>query len=225
MSKFLSDLATRFTAFRRFNYDSALSDYKSLAKGQSPETLVIACIDSRVTPESLFGAGPGEILVARNIANLVPPYEHVQKHAERHGVSAVVEFAVQNIGVKNIVVLGHSACGGIQACLNHDPAKRDTTSFVSGWVSILEEPRERVLSCTSIDSGAALERAGIQQSLENLRSFPFVCAAEDAGKLALYGAHFDIGRGLLSTLDEKTGLFSPLPLKAGLPDRRAASTG
>jgi len=221
MNRFLSDLATRFAAFRRFSYDPALSDYKSLATGQSPETLVIGCIDSRVTPESLFGAHPGEILVARNIANLVPPFEHVQKQAERHGVSAVVEFAVQNIGVKHIIVLGHSGCGGIQACLSHSNTS-GSSSFVSNWVSILDEPRRRILEYKSIDAGAALERAGIQQSLQNLRSFPFVAAAEEAGKLELTGAHFDIGRGILEILDEKSGKFSPLPLKSRTPDRRAA---
>lgn len=223
MNRFIADLAARFTAFRRFNYDPQLSDYKSLAQGQSPDTLVIACIDSRVTPESLFGASPGEILVARNIANLVPPYEVTQSADERHGVSAVVEFATLDIGVKNIIVLGHSGCGGIQACLSHDHLKRGASSFVSGWVSILEEPRKRILSCTQIDAGAALERAGIQQSLQNLRSFPFVRAAEEAGKINLYGAHFDISRGELAMLDEASGNFIPLPLQGGLPDRRAGA--
>src|SRR6187402_3680550 len=116
MSHLPENLLAGYRNFMDGRYASESQRYRALAKeGQAPETMVIACCDSRAAPEAIFDAGPGELFVVRNVANLVPPYA---PDGEFHSTSAALEFAVQSLKVTNIVVMGHGRCGGIRAALS-----------------------------------------------------------------------------------------------------------
>jgi carbonic anhydrase len=173
--------------------------------------MIVSCSDARVDPEMIFSAMPGELFVVRNVANLVPPYETSGKY---HGVSAALEFATLNLRVKHIVVMGHSGCGGVHACLESDVARQTEAEFISNWMSLLDEAREAVVSKHAGQPlplmRGLLEREGIKASIANLRSFPCVKELEGKGKLALHGAYFEIPTGTLSVLNQGTGGFMPL---------------
>lgn len=173
--------------------------------------MIVSCCDSRVEPEAIFSALPGELFVVRNVANLVPPYETSGKY---HGVSSALELAVLNLRVRHMVVIGHSSCGGIRACLDHDAARESEAHFITNWMSVLagaaDEVRRRLSGKPAGVLHAALEREGIKASRSNLRTFPFIKTLESKGQLALHGAHFDIGTGTLTVLNEATGEFIPV---------------
>lgn len=212
MSYFPDHLADRYRRFKLRHFIPHQEDYELLAShGQNPEVMVVSCCDSRVEPEAVFSAMPGELFVVRNVANLVPPYETDGKY---HGVSAALEFAVLNLRVRHIVVMGHSSCGGVRACVEHDATQQTEAEFIANWMSMLDSARDRVLA-----SGPAkplgelrreLELEGVKVSLDNLRTFPCVQQLEGKGRLALHGAYFDISSGQLSVLNEATNTFVPL---------------
>lgn len=181
--------------------------YKELAEGQKPEVLLIGCCDSRVAPEVIFNVGPGEIFTIRNVANIVPPYEEGGGY---HGTSSAIEFAVQGLKVKHIVVLGHATCGGIKAYAT-EAKPLSQGNFIGQWVSLVG-PASKTLKAQgdSVDKPGYLTRleyASIAQSLENLLSFEFVRERVEAGELHLHGAHFGIEQGELRIRDPKTGEF------------------
>jgi carbonic anhydrase len=212
MAHFPEQLADRFRRFKYRHFAPNIDHFETLAaEGQHPETMVVSCCDSRVDPETIFSAMPGELFVVRNVANLVPPYETSGKF---HGVSAALEFAALNLRVKHIVVIGHSGCGGIRACLEHDAARQSEAQFISNWMSILDEARNKVEAAgahmSPQEKRIELERQGIVTSLANLRTFPCVSILESKGRLQLHGAYFDIASGSLSVLDEGTGAFGSI---------------
>jgi carbonic anhydrase len=172
--------------------------------------MVIACSDSRVDPATIFDASPGEMFVVRNVANLVPPFELSEG---RHGVSAALEFAVTQLNVPEIVVMGHGGCSGCHAALNQGfkGAKPGEGGFISRWIDILDEGRTRVIDQHGHDqNGAALramEHEAIKVSLANLRTFPCIRAREAEGSITLHGAYFAIDDGLLHILSETNGDF------------------
>ncbi len=175
-------------------------------KGQSPETLVIACCDSRAAPEMIFGSAPGEIFVIRNVANLMPPY---LPDGEYHSTSAALEYAVQALKVKHIVVMGHGRCGGIAAALDHDIKPLSPGNFIGKWIDLLKPAAESVDAnslMTPAERQTALERISIRNSIENLKTFPCVSILHDKGSLSLHGAWFDISTGELWTMND-TGDF------------------
>jgi carbonic anhydrase len=207
----LSGFDTLLDGYRRFrkqDWARQRARWSELADGQSPATLVIACSDSRVDPSQIFDVSPGEIFVVRNVANLVPPFE---RDTSRHGVSAAVEFAVTQIPVAEIVVLGHEYCGGCKAAMTQafQGAEPGAGGFIAHWVDMLDEARETVVARLGRGDAAerALEHEAVRVSLANLRSFPFVAAAEAAGALRLRGAWFGIREGELKLLDEAGGTF------------------
>ncbi|MCQ9616375.1 carbonic anhydrase [Paenalcaligenes niemegkensis] len=184
--------------------------YEELAKsGQHPEIMVIGCGDSRVAPETIFNAGPGEIFVIRNIANLVPPCEP-DTETSFHGTSAAIEFAVNALKVKHIVVLGHASCGGISAFANKAAplSKRD---FIGKWMSQIAPVAERIgPPCADHPEWIRrLEMAVVGYSLENLPTFPAVAEAIESGNLTLHGAYFGVATGVLFIRDPLTGRFTP----------------
>ena len=189
-------------------YRSERDRYESLAdSGQKPEILVIACCDSRAAPETVFNCGPGELFVVRNVANLVPPY---RPDGEFHSTSAALEFAVQALKVKQIVVMGHGRCGGIKAAL--DPADKPLSpgDFIGKWMSLLAPVAEEIQSSTVLtpsERQTALERISIRKSIENLRTFPCVNILESKGRLTLHGAWFDISTGELWVMDSASRDF------------------
>ncbi len=199
------------TGYRNFiagRFASETGRYRELARrGQTPEIMVIACCDSRSAPETIFDAGPGELFVVRNVANLVPPY---QPTSDFHGTSAALEFAVQSLKVKHIVIMGHGRCGGIRAALSNDANPLSPGDFIGKWMSMLKPAAENVAAndlMTAVERETALERISIRFSLANLRTFPCVDILERKGKLSLHGAWFDIATGELWVMDTQTGDF------------------
>ena len=209
MIDFPESLLDGYCAFRRCRYGRERDRYRSLAEhGQTPEVMVIACCDSRSAPETVFDAAPGEIFVVRNVANLVPPCE---PDIGCHGTSAALEFAVQSLKVRHIVVLGHGRCGGIRAAL-HPPARPlSPDDFIGKWMKLIGRTADAIAAggpLTDAERQTALEHASIRRSIANLRTFPFVSVLEGRNRLGLHGAWFSIADGDLWTMDPATGGFS-----------------
>lgn len=193
--------------FRAHNYHTARRRWAQLADGQEPPVMIIACCDSRVDPATIFDTQPGQAFILRNVANLVPPFESGGGH---HGASAAIEFGVEFLGVRHIVVMGHGACGGIKAALAGADLELPDDSFIHDWISILGPARDRVLADDALhDKQHALELETVRLSLTNLRSFPFIAKKEAAAELKLHGCHFAIAEGQLFVLDENESSFFP----------------
>lgn len=208
--KELKELVKGYEEFLKNGYPEHQKAYESLAsKGQAPKIMFIGCSDSRVNPDLIFNAGPGEMFTVRNVANLVPPYE---EQGEYHGTSAALEFAVTELKVEHIVIMGHAQCGGIQACIHgakHGPVG---SAFIDSWVSIAKSAAERVLARLGADGDVEkiqreTEFEAIKQSIDNLLTFPFVREAIDSGQLKIHGAHFDIATAHIYALDSETDQF------------------
>jgi carbonic anhydrase len=189
--------------------------------GQNPEIMLIGCCDSRVSPEVIFDARPGEMFVVRNVANLVPPFS---PDGELHGTSAALEYAVQALKVKHVVVMGHARCGGIRAFADDDQQPLSSGDFIGKWIKLLS-PAAEATGGRGIaeDLPTYVERlafAGVEQSLANLRTFPCVQILEGKGRLTLHGAYFDVATGTLMIRDNATGRFMPavgrMPRKVGM---------
>jgi carbonic anhydrase len=192
-----------YRSFRAGRLTTEQSRYSDLAeRGQSPETMVVGCCDSRVAPEVIFDVGPGELFVVRNVANLVPPYAPDSSY---HGVSAAVEYAVTVLKVRNIVVLGHAHCGGIQAFADNAPGG----DFIGRWISLIAPAAKEVRSREESPGSylTRLEQASLMKSIENLLTFPYVRNACERGELALHGAYFNVASGELDVLDRESGRF------------------
>jgi carbonic anhydrase len=207
----LTDLIEGYRRFRKGGWQRERERWSELAEGQSPKVMVIACSDSRVDPAQIFDCKPGEIFVVRNVANLAPPYETTPG---RHGVSAALEFAVTQLEVEEIIVLGHGSCGGCAAALTgqFDHASDGGGHFIAEWVELLRPARDAVRSRHRTNTPEAIlemELEAVRVSLANLRTFPWIAERESAGKLSLHGAHFAIAEGRLYVLDEAETVFRP----------------
>jgi carbonic anhydrase len=208
---FPARLAEGYRAFRANRLPTEQSRLRELAdRGQNPEIMVIGCCDSRVSPEVIFDAGPGELFVTRNVANLVPPYT---PDGAQRAVSAALEFAVQALRVKHIVVLGHARCGGIKAYAEQaDPLSPG--DFIGRWMALIEPAAREVGPPKTGESTDAflqrLEQASIKHTIKNLMTFPCVNILAERGRLSLHGAYFGVATGKLSVLDGATGQFRPL---------------
>ena len=207
-------LTKGYRAFLEGRFVVERGRYQTLAGlGQAPSIMVIGCVDSRVSPEVIFDAAPGEILVARNVANLVPRYESPTEEdpSHQHGTSAALEFAVRALKVRDIVVLGHALCGGIEAFAS-DEAPLTASDFIGRWMSQIAPAAETVTAPREDREGylRQLELASVELSLRNLMTFPFVKAAVEDGALRLHGAYFGVASGKLLVRDEQTGQFEPV---------------
>jgi carbonic anhydrase len=211
----LADIEQFLAGFERFQeryFGGDESVFARLRQGQSPRALVISCCDSRADPGMLMGAGPGEIFVVRNVANLVPPYRN---GAEMPGIRADIEFAVKSLNVERIIILGHSGCGGIGALMDGEGVGGISQyEFIGAWVSIAAAARERVLREMAGETRAvqrkACEQGAISLSLTNLMSFPWIRERVEAGSLTLHGWYFDIDTGELLEYSAETGGFVAL---------------
>jgi carbonic anhydrase len=197
-----------YRRFRDTDWPRQRERWSALSQGQSPKVMVIACSDSRVDPSQIFDTSPGEIFVVRHVANLVPPFE---LGGHRHGVSAALEFAVTQLEVSEIVVMGHGSCGGVHAALTQSFAGKapGEGGFIDHWVDMLDEARERIIAKHGDGPEAvrAMELETVRVSIANLRTFPFIPEREKAGKLKLRGAYFAIADGVLHVMD-KDGTFA-----------------
>jgi carbonic anhydrase len=209
---YLTQLIEGYRRFRATDWQHERERWSELAEGQSPQVMILSCADSRVDPAQIFDARPGEMFVARNIAALSPPYE---TSTGFHGVSAALEFAVTQLRVAAILVMGHGLCGGCAAALTgqFDHTEPGEGHFIADWVRMLSEARDQVRARhDELDRDAFLdmEREAVKVSLANLRTFPWIAEREQAGELQLHGAHFSIAEGRLYMLDEAEGDFHPV---------------
>jgi carbonic anhydrase len=208
MSSFPPSLLTGYNNFMSGRYVDQRERYRVLAEqGQKPHTLVVACCDSRAAPEMIFDAGPGELFVVRNVANMVPPYE---PDGQYHSTSAALEFAVQALQVRDIIVMGHGRCGGIRAALDPNAEPLSPGDFIGKWMNLVAPAAEQIQGnsvMTPTERQTALERISIRNSIANLRTFPYVKSMEEGGKLRIHGCWFDISNGELWVMDPKTRDF------------------
>ena len=208
----LTELVSGYRRFRQTGWAEDRDRWSALTEGQEPKVMVIACSDSRVDPSQIFDVAPGEIFVVRNVAAMVPPFETTPGH---HGVSAALEFAVQFLKVREIVVMGHGMCGGCNAALTQSMhgTEPGQGGFIADWIDLLDDAREGVVAAHGTEgreAQRAMELAAVKVSLANLRTFPCVEELEKRGRLHLRGAFFAITDGVLHLLDEETGEFSPV---------------
>jgi carbonic anhydrase len=202
-------LSSGYTTFIEGRFDRERARYQELAaRGQKPEIMVVGCCDSRVSPEVIFDAIPGELFVTRNVANLVPPY---QPDGDLHGTSAALEYAVQVLRVKHIVVLGHAQCGGVGAFAN-ESEPLSPGDFIGKWMSMIAPAAETIPGeyRNRPDYQRRLELASVENSLRNLLTFPCVRILVERGKLQLHGAYFGVATGELLARDPQTGRFEPI---------------
>ncbi|GAB4302828.1 MAG: carbonic anhydrase [Methylophaga sp.] len=185
-----------FQRFKKtyFGNDNAL--YASMKTGQPAKILMVACCDSRVDPAILTDSDPGDLFTVRNVANLVPPCETDQHH---HGTSSAIEFAVKELQVENIIVMGHANCGGIKGLWESDDL--DDSQFIHRWVSIAQEAKDWVKTHHATEPAAAqlkaCEQRAVLVSLKNLMGFDFVRERIEQGTLHLHGWYFDLAAGEL----------------------------
>jgi carbonic anhydrase len=218
MSQFPSALLTGYRNFMGGRYLDQRDRYRALAEqGQKPHTLVVACCDSRAAPEMIFDSVPGELFVVRNVANMVPPYE---PDGQYHSTSAALEFAVQALRVRDIIVMGHGRCGGITAALDPNSEPLSPGDFIGKWMNLVAPAAEQIQGNSQMTSGerqTALERISIRNSISNLRTFPCVRILEERGKLRIHGAWFDISNGELWLMDPQTQDFARIEPEESLP--------
>lgn len=207
----MENLLDGYRRFRAESWPRERARFEALAeRGQRPRAMVIACSDSRVDPQMIFGAAPGELFVVRNVANLVPAYA---PDAAYHGTSAALEFAVRVLRVSEVVVLGHALCGGITALLDGPPSVAE--DFVRPWMAIAEPARRRVLACEAAspeERQEMCEHAAVEVSLANLLTFPWLRERVEDGSLRLHGMHFGVATGALTRLE--AGRFVPVAAAA-----------
>ena len=199
-----------YSAFRTGRLRAEQDRYRELAEsGQSPEVMVIGCCDSRVSPEVIFNARPGELFVVRNVANLIPPYA---PDGGTHGVSAAIEFGVAALKIRHIVVLGHAFCGGVKAYAE-DAEPLSPGDFIGRWMALMEPAMKKVGprgSLSPADYLTRLEQANVANSLDNLMTFPRLAKLIERGDVATHGAYFGVATGELSVMDRNTGVFRPV---------------
>lgn len=193
----MDKLIEGYRRFRAKGWPERRALFESLAdRGQRPRAMVVACVDSRVDPAMIFDAAPGELLVVRNVANLVPPYA---PDGARHSTSAALEFGVRTLEVRDLIVLGHAMCGGIRALLDGPGAW--PSDFVSDWMAVAAPAKEKALRCELAgEAQTACEQEAVKLSLANLMTFPWLAERVNHSRLALHGARFDIRSGILEVL-------------------------
>ncbi|WP_019219331.1 carbonic anhydrase [Bartonella florencae] len=201
-------LLSGYQSFRKNHFSRKTEHYQQLAvEGQKPEVLVIACCDSRAIPETIFDAKPGEIFTLRNVANLVPPFSPDNQY---HATSSAIEYAVQLLEVKHIVVFGHAHCGGVGTALQGACKSLSSNDFIGQWISLLAPAAQTVLkdeSLSALEQQITLEQLSIHYSMKNLETFPWIKARQDQGILTLHGVWFDISSGELWSVEQETGNF------------------
>jgi len=206
---FPQDLKEKYKDWYNDTYLKKKNLFESLSKeGQSPKYIIISCVDSRVDPNSIFKSEPGELLVHRNIANIVPPYDYITEHS---GTIAAIEFGITVLNIKNIIIIGHSGCGGIKN--GYQMCKDDgfnSNSSISNWLNLLKPAYKKIDSSRDEDSIKELEKISIKTSLENLKSYPFIQERINNKEINIYGSWINIGSGQIETLNFNTASFQPL---------------
>lgn len=181
---------------------------KKLKTSQTPSTLVIACSDSRVDPAIITHANYGDIFVVRNVANILPPFEST--FDTHHGTSAALEYATKHLQVDNIIVMGHSNCGGIKSLLDTDFSHAEN-SFIKGWIELMADVKNTLPVELEYEEKRELcEKECIKRSLQNAMSFDFIKKRHDEGTLKVLGWYFDIKTGKMFQYDGSSDSFVDL---------------
>ncbi len=206
---FPDDLTEKYKNWQNDVFIKNKDHFERLVReGQSPKYIIISCVDSRVDPNSIFKSEPGEFLVHRNIANIVPPYDYITEHS---GTIAAIEFGVSVLKIKNIVVMGHSSCGGIKngyyMCKENS---FNANSSISNWLNLLEPSYNKLANMNEDESIKNLEKLSIKSSIENLKSYPFVREKLDSKEINIYGSWIDIRSGKIHALDFASSIFQPI---------------
>ena len=203
-------LIDRYIVWRKQNFKDNRKTYqKAVSETQKPKAMVISCCDSRVNPTSIFGGNIGEFFIHRNIANLVPSYSSDTKH---FGTLAAIEYAVKTLKVPNIIVLGHSNCGGIQYGYESSHEKKDNSyEFVDQWLEITKPVFQNLnLTNTGIDKIDLIEKESIKNSIKNLKTFPFIKNLLEQKKISINGLWYDIANGILMELNSDKNKFEKI---------------
>ena len=211
MVKFLKE---GFKNFKNNYYKNNKSNIIKLIKnGQKPKFMVISCSDSRVDPAILFQTNPGDIFAIRNVANLVPPYN---PDKGLHGVSAAIEFGILDLKIKNIIVLGHAHCGGITALKNkmikdNSKPKNHNREFIDSWIKIASPILNKIdFKNPSEPIQHLIEKESIKNSINNLKTFPWLLNLLNDKKINIYGWWYDMENGKLLNFDENKNIFVDL---------------
>jgi len=209
----VESLIEGYRAFRSSTYKQNIERYRELGeRDQKPKALIIACCDSRADPAMVFSSDPGELFVVRNVANLVPPYE---PDSHYHGTSAAIEFGIEGLNIKDLIVMGHARCGGIKALYESHHGNPPQGEFVSGWMSmaqgVADHVHEHHADLAEAEQIRMMERRAVVASLDQLRTFPFIRNREADGRLRLHGWFYGIATGVLSIYDATTGTFNEVP--------------
>lgn len=204
-------LVEGYTAFLGGRLREEQDRYRELAEsGQSPEILLVGCCDSRVSPEVIFDARPGELFVVRNVANIVPPY---QPDDRPHGVSAALEFGVAALKIRHIVVLGHAQCGGVRA-FAEDAEPLSPGDFIGKWMKLMAPAMDKLGPRDEAEAPGdylrRLEQANILNSLDNLMTFPRLAKMIERGTVTIHGAWFGVATGALHVCDRERREFVPV---------------
>ena len=203
------DLINKYRDWKESSFAQEKDHFERLAKeGQSPKYMIISCVDSRVDPNAIFKSKAGEMLVHRNIANIVPPYSQLTEHS---GTIAAIEFGVTVLKIKNIVVMGHSGCGGIKNGFSMCKENSfNANSSISNWLSLLKPSFNKLDKINEDESIKDLEKVSIKTSIENLKSYPFIQEKLDSKEINIYGSWIDIGSGKIHALDLASGIFKSI---------------
>ena len=200
------DLINKYRDWKENIFSKEKEYFEKLAKeGQSPQYIIISCVDSRVDPNAIFKSKAGELLVHRNIANIVPPYSHLREHS---GTIAAIEFGVTVLNIKNIIIVGHSGCGGIKN--GYHMCKDDifdNSSPISNWLSLIMPSYHKIKDTNDRENISQLEKINIVTSLENLRDYPFIKSGLNSDAVKLYGVWNDIGTGSLESYNTQKKKF------------------
>ncbi|MCI5060883.1 MAG: carbonic anhydrase [Alphaproteobacteria bacterium] len=211
--QFVKNLVNKYQHFLKKERESHKELYRELAQnGQKPEVMLIGCSDSRVPLEQIFNVGPGEVFTVRNVAALVPPDDQGRT---RNSTAAALEYAVEHLKVKHIVVVGHSQCGGVAACTDHLQGKTFPNQYIDSWVAVAKPGIEKALQsgAQGADLQLQTEQNTIRHSLQNLMGYDFIAGAVKTGELEIHGAYFDIEKARLFALDQEKDQFVDISYK------------
>lgn len=211
MSKEINELIIGYKRFREHYFSNSNKTFDNLIKlGQNPKVMIISCCDSRVDPSIIFGCEPGDLFVIRNVANLVPPFEN---NSSYHGTSAAIEFGISNLDIHDVIILGHSFCGGIRALLENVDLL-SSENFISKWMELAKPAREKTLENypnSNLDQQADMcGQYALVNSHNNLMTFPLIQEKVKSGFLSLHAWFFDLSTGLIYMLNQEQNKFEPI---------------